>query len=126
MRFELFKKGEGHGCAVPRKDVVRDMKSNFETLNTRPGLYRVWVPLRDDGKQPLVCIWMDSTMQAFEAQLGRDNDVRGAEIESETSDEGAEGPLDRRCEPHGVWVGTLECPSERTRINHCLVVRTQR
>jgi hypothetical protein len=40
--------------------------NNFENFTVRPGLYRVWVPLRDDGRVPLVSIWIDSTMTAFE------------------------------------------------------------
>jgi hypothetical protein len=38
----------------------------FENFTTRPGLYRVWVPLRDDGKAPLISIWIDPMMTAFE------------------------------------------------------------
>lgn len=39
---------------------------NFAKLNERRGLYRVWVPLHDDGKAPLISIWIDSTMTAIE------------------------------------------------------------
>jgi hypothetical protein len=39
-----------------------------QNFMTREGLYRVWVPLRDDGKAPLISIWIDPTMAAFERQ----------------------------------------------------------
>lgn len=39
------------------------------TDNTaRQGLYRVWVPLHDDGRAPLISIWIDPTMTAFELE----------------------------------------------------------
>lgn len=76
-----------------REEVVRDMTNNSKSLHERPRLYSVWAPLRDDGKQPLVCIWIDSTMAAFEVQSGLDNDERAAEIESEASDAEAGGPI---------------------------------
>lgn len=38
----------------------------------RPGLYRVWVPLHNDGKAPLICIWIDPAMPAFERQLSHE------------------------------------------------------
>lgn len=41
---------------------------NSESFAACPGLYRVWVPLRDDGSTPLVSIWIDSTMTAFETR----------------------------------------------------------
>lgn len=75
---------------------MRNVTSNFEILNARSRLYRVWVPLRDDGKQLLVCIWIDSTMPRFKAQLERDNE-RAAEIEGEASEEGADGPIAGVC-----------------------------
>jgi hypothetical protein len=34
----------------------------------RPGLYRVWVSLHDDGCAPLICIWIDPRMTAFRPQ----------------------------------------------------------
>jgi hypothetical protein len=36
------------------------------SFTARTGLYRVWVPLRDGGRVPLVSIWIDSTMAASE------------------------------------------------------------
>jgi hypothetical protein len=32
---------------------------------TRPSLYQVWVPLHDDGKAPLVSIWIDPALTKF-------------------------------------------------------------
>jgi len=40
--------------------------SNFQNHSTRPDLYCVWVPLRDDGRPPLISIWIDSKMTALE------------------------------------------------------------
>ena len=42
--------------------------SNFEKSTAGSGLYRVWVPLRDDGRAPLISIWIDPLMTAFERQ----------------------------------------------------------
>jgi hypothetical protein len=39
---------------------------DFRDLTPRPRLYRVWTPLRDDGTLPLVSIWIDPEMAAFE------------------------------------------------------------
>jgi len=36
--------------------------NNSENYAMRPRLYRVWVPLRDDGRAPLVSIWIDLIM----------------------------------------------------------------
>jgi hypothetical protein len=32
------------------------------------GLYCVWVPAHNDGKAPLISIWIDPTMTAFDSQ----------------------------------------------------------
>jgi hypothetical protein len=50
----------------------------------RPTLYRIWVPLRDDGAVPLVSIWIDPTLAAFkpcarEASCGLDSTVNSLE-----------------------------------------------
>jgi hypothetical protein len=45
---------------------MRNFANNFEELILRRGLYRVWVPLHDDGKAPLISIWVDPAMGAFE------------------------------------------------------------
>jgi hypothetical protein len=36
--------------------------ANFATFS---GLHRLWAPLRDDGKSPLVSIWIDPSLPAF-------------------------------------------------------------
>jgi|GEM_PF-4350249 len=41
---------------------------NSENFITRSSLHQVWVSLHDDGKAPLVSIWIDPTMAAFEPQ----------------------------------------------------------
>jgi hypothetical protein len=40
---------------------------SFCHLTTRSSLYRVWVPLHDDGKVPLVSIWIDPALHAFKS-----------------------------------------------------------
>jgi hypothetical protein len=45
---------------------MTDLTGNFAGSVNRAGLYRVWVPLRDDGKGPLISIWMDPAVTAFE------------------------------------------------------------
>jgi hypothetical protein len=47
---------------------MSNVTKNSESFTAPLGLYRVWVPLRDDGRAPLVSIWIDSTMTAFEPQ----------------------------------------------------------
>ena len=39
--------------------------ANFAAFS---GLYRVWVPLGDDGKSPLISIWIDPSLQAFQSR----------------------------------------------------------
>jgi len=46
---------------------MTNFTSNFGNFTTRSGLYRVWVPLRDDGKSPLISIWIDPTLRAFKS-----------------------------------------------------------
>jgi hypothetical protein len=41
---------------------------NFEVFTNRTGLYRVWAPLHDDGRAPLISIWIDPAMTALESQ----------------------------------------------------------
>lgn len=93
------------------------MTCNFETFNVRAELYRVWVPLRDEGTQPLVCVWIDPTMQTFESQLGRDNNERGAQIASETLEDEAEGPIEGTCELQAVRVETFEHRGKQAKSN---------
>jgi hypothetical protein len=37
---------------------------NFSTCS---GLYRVWVPLREDGKSTLISIWIDPYLREFKS-----------------------------------------------------------
>lgn len=48
---------------------------NFEGFANRAGLYRIWVPLHDDGKAPLVSIWIDPKMTAFKSQAQEEPEV---------------------------------------------------
>ena len=45
---------------------MTNLKGNFAGFINRASLYRVWVPLRDDGRGPLISIWIDPAMTAFE------------------------------------------------------------
>jgi hypothetical protein len=45
---------------------MSDFTINWRDFTTRSSLYRVWVPLRDDGKSPLISIWIDSCLRAFD------------------------------------------------------------
>ncbi len=47
---------------------MNNFTNDSKKFISRPGLYRVWVPLHDDGKAPLISIWIDPTMTAFERQ----------------------------------------------------------
>ena len=47
---------------------MANFTNNFENRAARPGLHRVWMPLHDDGRAPLISIWIDPTMTAFEPQ----------------------------------------------------------
>lgn len=47
---------------------MTNFTNNFENFTARPGLYRVWVPLHNDGRAPLIAIWIDPTMTVFERQ----------------------------------------------------------
>ena len=62
----------------------------FDEATNRRGLYRVWTPLFDNGQAPLVSIWIDSSMAAFEPEPPRETLVLGdgcEEIVSEASDD---------------------------------------
>lgn len=50
-----------------------NFSTNLESLITHRGLYRVWVPIHDDGKAPLISIWIDPGMRAFEPLNGREH-----------------------------------------------------
>jgi hypothetical protein len=52
---------------------MRNLTNNCRNIATRPSLYCVWVPLHDDGRAPLVAIWIDPAMTAFEHQQWRED-----------------------------------------------------
>ena len=39
-----------------------------EHFTEQRGLYCVWVPMHNDGKAPLISIWVDPTMAPFDAR----------------------------------------------------------
>jgi hypothetical protein len=47
---------------------VTNFTSFFDKMTRRRGLSCVWVPLHDDGKPPLICVWIDSAIAGFEAE----------------------------------------------------------
>jgi hypothetical protein len=53
---------------------MMNFKRTFGDLTSSSGLYRVWVPLHDDGKAPLISIWIDPTMTTFETQVCQEAD----------------------------------------------------
>jgi hypothetical protein len=72
---------------------MTNLKGNFASFINRTGLYRVWVPLRDDGKGPLVSIWIDPALTAFEPDAG-ENPATGSSVgEKENADQTDEYPL---------------------------------
>ncbi len=71
-----------------------DNTINFAKLNERRGLYRVWVPLHNDGKAPLISIWIDPTMAAIEL-CHRDESGELAAISEGAVSEEIEDPLER-------------------------------
>jgi hypothetical protein len=73
---------------------MTNFKNNSENFTGRPGLYRVWVPLRDDGKAPLISIWIDPRMTAFEKQ-SHDEIIGVSETGAGAIPEDIEDP--RRC-----------------------------
>jgi hypothetical protein len=65
--------------------MIKTIRSSAN-YSARQGLYRVWVPLHDDGKAPLISIWIDSTMTALEREqrqqdIGRSSASDGAVAE---------------------------------------------
>lgn len=63
-----------------------NLKGNFAGSINRIGLYRVWVPLRDDGKGPLISIWIDPAMTAFKPDA-RENPASVSSIDEKESAE---------------------------------------
>lgn len=69
---------------------MANLKGNFAGFINRTGLYRVWVPLRDDGKGPLIAIWIDPAVTAFEPEA-RENPATVSSIgEKESTDQNDE------------------------------------
>lgn len=72
---------------------MTNLKGNFAGFINRTGLYRVWVPVRDDGKGPLVSIWIDPAVTAFEPDA-RENPASISSIgEKEIAEPSDEYPL---------------------------------
>jgi hypothetical protein len=69
---------------------MTNFTNNFEKFTARSGLYRVWVPLHDDGRAPLISIWIDPAMTAFERQQ-RHEDVEFSGVSDGTIAEETEG-----------------------------------
>jgi hypothetical protein len=67
---------------------MNNFTNNSAKFTERRGLYCVWVPLHKDGKAPLVSIWIDPTMTAFEQhqQSGELAGISEGTIVEETED----------------------------------------
>jgi hypothetical protein len=50
-----------------------DFINSVGNRTTHRGVYCAWVPLHNDGNAPLISIWIDSAMAAFEPGFGNDN-----------------------------------------------------
>jgi hypothetical protein len=46
---------------------MNNFTNNSAKFNDRKGLHCVWVPAHNDGKAPLISIWIDPTMAPFDA-----------------------------------------------------------
>jgi hypothetical protein len=72
---------------------MTNFKGNFKGFTNRTGLYRVWIALREDGKGPLISIWIDPAMDAFQPDA-RENPAMVSSIdEKETAEQTDEPPL---------------------------------
>jgi hypothetical protein len=58
---------------LAEEDSMTNFYNSSENFMARPSLYRVWVPLHDDGKAPLISIWIDPIMTAFEPEPHRES-----------------------------------------------------
>jgi hypothetical protein len=70
---------------------MNNFTNNSAKFNDRKGLYCVWVPLHNDGKAPLISIWIDPTMAAFDP---RQNNGELAGISEATTSEEIEDHLE--------------------------------
>ncbi len=66
---------------------MANFTKNSENFTTREGLYRVWVPPRDDGSAPLISIWIDPTMAAFSRQQRRQDSSSSGVSDSSIAEE---------------------------------------
>jgi hypothetical protein len=61
--------------------------NDFLSFTSRTGLYQVWMPLRNDRKAPLVSVWMDPAMTAFETRFHEESVPDSAASERTTAEE---------------------------------------
>ena len=59
----------------------------FKAFMNRTGLYRVWVPLHEDGRAPVISIWIDPTMTPFQSQVHEEPVMLPGAAEEEISEE---------------------------------------
>jgi len=100
-----------------------------ENVMTREGLYRVWVPMRDDGKAPLISIWIDPTMAAFERQQRHEDSSPSAVSDSSIAEEIEDSSRGIIMAPGSgrPWLRTLDessagrsCPPQETGTLHLI------
>ena len=52
----------------------------FDQIKLGRGLYRAWVETPARGPTPLVCVWIDPTMEAFETEAATQASLEGCVI----------------------------------------------
>lgn len=68
---------------------MTNLKGNFNGFANQAGIYRVWVPLHDDGQAPLISIWIDPRMTDFKSQAQEEplaNSGVGEDVAEEIED----------------------------------------
>jgi hypothetical protein len=88
---------------------VTNLKGNFAGFINRMGLYRVWVPLRDDGKGPLISIWIDPAMAVFQPDARKYPETVSSIGEEKDAERIDEYPL-RRSGSCASLSSTPRCP----------------
>jgi hypothetical protein len=46
---------------------MRTLTDTFSGFATHPTLYRIWIPLHNNGRAPLVSIWIDPALRGSQS-----------------------------------------------------------